>query len=191
VNFNSGQAIGVRQTVLVGGAGAIIAALLSGFLIGGAARWAVPGPDPMPFWLTVLIGLVGSAVGGGIAAAAFGAKHLLDGSGHIFVTLLLEIGAAAGLVVAYRRFVQDRPVTGREARRFPTRGIGVARLRGRLRQLGIDPDKMAGHRPVGPKQEDLTDEETAAELDKLRDLRDKGVLTNEEYEQARERFRRY
>ena len=43
-----------------------------GFITGGLARLAVPGPDPMPVWLTVAIGLVGSAVGGAIAIAIWG-----------------------------------------------------------------------------------------------------------------------
>jgi uncharacterized membrane protein YeaQ/YmgE (transglycosylase-associated protein family) len=166
--------------------GAVIAALLSGFLIGGAARWAVPGPDPMPFWLTVLIGLLGSLAGGGIAAGVFGTDHVLDSSSHLFVTVLLEIGIAAALVVAYRRFFQQRPVAGAEARRFPTRGIGVERMRARLEQLGVDPDKLTGATLRPPGRADADDSQ--ATLRQLRDLRDKGVLTQEEYERARERL---
>ena len=89
-----------------------LAAMLTGFLIGGAARFAVPGPDPMPFWLTVLIGLIGSAIGTAIGAALFGAKHTFDSSAHSFATLLLAIGFATGLVAAYRILVQKRPLTG-------------------------------------------------------------------------------
>jgi uncharacterized membrane protein YeaQ/YmgE (transglycosylase-associated protein family) len=177
--------------VPVGGVGGILAVAVSGFVIGAAARWIVPGPDPMPFWLTVLIGLVGSAVGGSVAAATFGTKHVLDSSTHAFVTLLLEIGAATALVVAYRRLVQKRPLTGAEAHRFPTRGVGVARLRGRLRRLGIDPDQRAGRGAVRSRRQELSGEEAAAELEKLQDLRDKGVLTDEEYERARSRLRRH
>ena len=50
--------------------GAIIALIVTGFVIGALARWAVPGPDPMPFWMTVLLGLLGSLIGTGIAAGA-------------------------------------------------------------------------------------------------------------------------
>jgi uncharacterized membrane protein YeaQ/YmgE (transglycosylase-associated protein family) len=53
--------------------GSLLSIVFSGFLIGALARLALPGPDPMPFWLTVLLGLSGSIVGGGIAAASFGA----------------------------------------------------------------------------------------------------------------------
>jgi uncharacterized membrane protein YeaQ/YmgE (transglycosylase-associated protein family) len=167
--------------------GGILAVVLSGFLIGGAARWAVPGPDPMPFWLTVLIGLLGSMVGGGIAAAIFGTSHVVDSSGHAFALVLLEIGAAAGLVVAYRRFVQQRPLSGPEAHRFPTRGFGVARMRTRLQQLGVDPDKLA--QPGAPAPPEPAVEETRT-LAQLRELHDQGVLTDDEYERARERLER-
>jgi hypothetical protein len=43
-------------------------------------------------------------------------------------------------VIAYRRFVQGRPVWGPEAMRFPQRGVGVEQYRDRLRKLGVDPD---------------------------------------------------
>jgi len=169
--------------------GAIIAAVVSGFLIGAAARFALPGPDPMPFSLTVVIGLAGSLAGGAIAAAIYGTSDTLDTSGHTFVTLLLEVGVAVALVGAYRRFVQKRPLWGPDAHRFPTRGLGVARMRTRLRRLGIDPDRLPGRDAPPATQKDPR--EIAEDLEKLRDLRDRGVLTEEDYEQARERLRRY
>ena len=93
--------------------------ILSAFLIGALARFALPGPDPMPFWLTVLFGLGGSLVGGGIAAVAYGVGHVFDSSGHAFVTVLLEIGAADVLLAVYRRYVQRRPRTGQAPTPFP------------------------------------------------------------------------
>ncbi len=170
--------------------GAIISAVAAGFLIGAAARFALPGPDPMPFSLTVVIGLVGSVAGGGIAAGIFGGtSHAFDTSGHAFVTLLLELGVAIALVAAYRRFVQKRPLWGPEAHRFPTRGIGIARMRARLGKLGIDPDRLPSRGGAAPTPKDPDD--VAEQLEKLRDLRDRGVLTDEAYEEARERLRRY
>jgi uncharacterized membrane protein YeaQ/YmgE (transglycosylase-associated protein family) len=166
----------------------ILAAIISGFLIGAAARWIVPGPDPMPFWLTVGLGLVGSIAGGGIATAFFGTSHVMTTSGHLFTTLLLEIGIATALVIAYRRFVQRRPVAGPGAHQFPTRGFGIARLRARLQQVGIDPEQLPrrGVNPVerpspGPRPE-------PDELDNLRDLHEKGILSDEEFEAARRRL---
>ena len=95
--------------------------MLFGFITGGLARLAVPGPDPMPVWLTVAIGLVGSAAGGGLAIAIWG-------KGTQGIGVFSFIGAVL-LVVAYRHFVQKRPVYGPDALKFPERGFGVARFR--------------------------------------------------------------
>ena len=92
----------------------------------------------MPFWLTVLIGLCGSVIGTAISAALFGTRHTFDSSARSFVTLLLAIGFSTALVATYRVFVQKRPLTGPDARRFPRRGFGIAKMRERLRLLGID-----------------------------------------------------
>jgi uncharacterized membrane protein YeaQ/YmgE (transglycosylase-associated protein family) len=171
--------------------GALASIVVSGFVIGGLARLALPGPDPMPFWLTVLLGFGGSIVGGGIAAAVFGgADSTFETSGHAFVTLLLEIVAAAGLLALYRRYVQRRPLTGPGAYRFPSRGFGIERMRKRLRQLGVDPDTLTG-RGRAPAPAQMTAEEHAAALQSLRERHERGELGDEEYEQARERLRRY
>jgi uncharacterized membrane protein YeaQ/YmgE (transglycosylase-associated protein family) len=171
----------------------VLTAMTTGFAIGSAARFAVPGPDPMPFWLTVMIGLCGSALGTAIGALLFGADHTFDSPGRSFVTLLLAIGISTALVAAYRIFVQKRPLTGPDARRFPRRGFGVAKMRERLRLLGIDPDKVhtagAGIRPQ--PEPDRAHEDVIDQLEKLRDLRDQGTITEEEYERARARLRRY
>jgi uncharacterized membrane protein YeaQ/YmgE (transglycosylase-associated protein family) len=166
--------------------GSLVSVALSGFLIGSLARLALPGPDPMPFWFTALVGLAGSLVGGSIAAAVYGARHTFDDSNHAFVTLLLEIGAAALILALYRRFVQRRPLTGPDARRFPSRGLGIERLRGRLRRMGIDPDHLQAAEPVRTTPDDV-----AHELEDLRRQRDDGAITEEEYDAARERLRRY
>jgi uncharacterized membrane protein YeaQ/YmgE (transglycosylase-associated protein family) len=41
---------------------------LSGLIIGGLARWIMPGPDPMSIGKTILLGIAGSFIGGLIAA---------------------------------------------------------------------------------------------------------------------------
>jgi uncharacterized membrane protein YeaQ/YmgE (transglycosylase-associated protein family) len=58
--------------------GGILAVIAAGFLVGALARLAMPGPDPMPFWFTVLVGMTGSIVGGAIASAIYGASHTFD-----------------------------------------------------------------------------------------------------------------
>ena len=174
--------------------GGILSVIVVGFVIGALARLALPGPDPMPFWFTVLVGMAGSIIGGAIAGLVYGASHTFDNSNHAFVTLLLAVGAAIVILAAYRRWVQRRPLSGPDARRFPSRGFGIERMRARLRQLGVDPDRLAGSgRPEGgaPTRPDLTPEQAAQELAKLREDRDNGTISDEEYEQARERLRRY
>jgi uncharacterized membrane protein YeaQ/YmgE (transglycosylase-associated protein family) len=178
----------LRQTVVTV-LGALLSIVFSGFLIGALARLALPGPDPMPFSLTVLLGLSGSLVGGGIAAGAYGAGHTFESSSHAFVTLMLEIAAAIAILAVYRRYVQRRPLTGVGAYAFPTRGFGIQRMRARLRQLGVDPDRPTGWRRNSSSH--LTPAEQSDELEKLRDLHDTGGISDEEYERARERLRRY
>jgi uncharacterized membrane protein YeaQ/YmgE (transglycosylase-associated protein family) len=145
--------------------GTIILIMLFGFISGGLARLAVPGPDPMPVWLTMAIGLAGSAGGGAIAIAIWG-------RGTQVVGLFAFIGAIL-LVVGYRRFVQKRPITGPEALKFPTRGIGVERFADRRQKLE-DLTRQV--------QEQRGESEVTANIRKLAELRDAGVLTDEEFE---------
>ena len=49
--------------------GFVLAILVSGFFTGALARFAIPGPDPMPIWLTLAIGLTGSIVGAVVGKA--------------------------------------------------------------------------------------------------------------------------
>jgi uncharacterized membrane protein YeaQ/YmgE (transglycosylase-associated protein family) len=145
--------------------GSIIMIMIFGFITGGLARLAVPGPDPMPVWLTVAIGLVGSAVGGAIAIGIWG-------RGTQAIGLFSFLGAVL-LVVGYRRVVQKRPLTGPDALKFPERGIGI--------------DKFQERRS---KMEDLlrrsqvahVESSTDSNLQKLSDLHEAGILTDEEFE---------
>jgi len=84
--------------------GFVIAIVISGFFTGALARLAIPGPDPMPIWLTVSIGLVGS-----IAGAVVG-RSLSNDNGYVIS--FTSFGVAIALVAAYRRFVQQRPIFG-------------------------------------------------------------------------------
>lgn len=150
-----------------------ISAIVLGFFVGGLARWAIPGPDPMPAWLTIFIGLSGSIVGGSVVIALTG----YDTQRDRFALLLTSIGVASLLVIGYRRFYQGRSVTGPDAKRLPTKGFGIQRLRQKLHRIGIDPDSIGA--PGGPQR--IADPRTET-LRKLRELRDEGVLTQEEYE---------
>jgi len=160
---------------------AFLSAVVLGFAIGGLARWAVPGPDPMPAWLTIFIGLTGSLVGGGVTAAIVGTQT----RGDLFATVMASIGVAALVAIAYRRFVQQRPVTGPEAMRLPTRGFGIPRLRQRIAQAGIDPDSIGaegGARPLPEKRDEVERQEN---LRKLEDLWRAGILTDDEFHAKR------
>jgi uncharacterized membrane protein YeaQ/YmgE (transglycosylase-associated protein family) len=142
--------------------GAIIQVLISGFIIGGLARWAVPGPDPMSVPMTILLGIFGSFLGGGIAAAIFGAQQ---DSGSVFAILIGSIVASMLLLIGYRRFVQKRPITGPEAHRPPAEKSQLGTLLG-----------PPGSRRAEPR-DDVTDQ-----LRKLDELRRDGVLTDDEFE---------
>ena len=149
--------------------GAIILVMFFGFITGGLARLAVPGPDPMPVWLTVAIGLVGSAAGGAIAIGIWG-------RGTQAIGLLSFLGAVL-LVVAYRRFVQKRPLTGPDALKFPERGIGIDKFNERRNKME-DLMRQAQGQVPGVHAETAAD----SNLRKLSDLHEAGILTDEEYE---------
>jgi uncharacterized membrane protein YeaQ/YmgE (transglycosylase-associated protein family) len=153
--------------------GTIITVLVSGLVIGTLARWGVPGPDPMPLWLTFGFGYVGAVLGGGIAAAALDVGKDVSRADY-FTIILSEIIAAMLLIILYRVFVQKRPITGPDAHRPPTRGVGVGRSsppRARIELPGLVKKE--------PRNERL---ETLKRLD---ELHDQGLLTDEEYREKR------
>ena len=65
--------------------GAIILGILAGFL----ARALLPGPDPMGFFATVLLGLVGAVVGWVIFTALLG----------IGDTAMFDLGGLVGAII--------------------------------------------------------------------------------------------
>lgn len=174
----------------------VLSVILTAFITGGLARFAVPGPDPMPAWLTVAIGLVGTLIGAGIVIAAIGADPAWMGIAGFL--------ASIALVLAYRRFVQKRAIWGPDAYRFPERGVGVQQYRERLRRAGIDPDRIGSPFtvPQPPPAQPTTSYGTPAThatgadptdnpahyLGLLEELHDSGVLADDEYEDARRRL---
>jgi uncharacterized membrane protein YeaQ/YmgE (transglycosylase-associated protein family) len=89
--------------------GELISIAVTGLVVGTLARFALPGPDPMPIWATILLGVAGAFLGGGLGVAFAGLVGALVGS----------VIAATLLLLAYRRFVQKRPITGPEAQLPP------------------------------------------------------------------------
>jgi uncharacterized membrane protein YeaQ/YmgE (transglycosylase-associated protein family) len=79
----------------------ILITVVWGFIVGGLARFALPGPDPMPWYATIALGLGGSLVGGIVARVLIGAY-----GGFLFAF----VGAVL-LLYLYRRLVQHRGLT--------------------------------------------------------------------------------
>jgi uncharacterized membrane protein YeaQ/YmgE (transglycosylase-associated protein family) len=80
----------------------VLGLILWGFIVGALARLALPGPDPMPWYATIGLGLGGSLLGGLVAQVLLGTA-----GGLIFAVL-----GAILLLYLYRRFAQGRGVTG-------------------------------------------------------------------------------
>ena len=100
--------------------GALIGILVSALIVGALARFAVPGPDPLPIWQTILLGFAGSLLGGLVA----GLLGLVDNDdlvdpGEAMATFVCSLLGAVVLLIAYRRFVQGRGITGPDAQNPP------------------------------------------------------------------------
>jgi len=67
---------------------------LSGLIVGGLARLALPGPDPMGLGTTMLIGLAGSFLGGLLMYALFGRNAY---------GIVVSVGVATAIVYLIRR----------------------------------------------------------------------------------------
>ena len=176
-----------------------VASLVLAFVTGALARFALPGPDPMPAWLTIAIGLVGSARRRPRSCSRSAGARQTSWAG------IASFFVAVGLVVVYRRFVQKRPVWGKDAYRFPERGFGVEQYRERLKRAGIDPDQIGdaavrrrssrgrrcsrfGHRAPDDHSGDDPTDNPAHYLGLLEELHDSGVLDDDEYDGARLRL---
>ncbi|MFD5100244.1 GlsB/YeaQ/YmgE family stress response membrane protein [Streptomyces albidochromogenes] len=69
-------------------------AIIAGLIIGLLAKLVLPGRQPIPLWLTLLLGIVG-AVGGNALATAFGVR---DTGGIDWIRHIFQIGIAAVLI---------------------------------------------------------------------------------------------
>ena len=72
----------------------IIVLILIGLVIGGFARLALPGPDPMGLLATAAVGIAGSLISGLIVRLAF---HRVGGS------FLIALAVSTGIVWLIRR----------------------------------------------------------------------------------------
>jgi uncharacterized membrane protein YeaQ/YmgE (transglycosylase-associated protein family) len=88
----------------------IIALVVEALIVGGLARLALPGPDPMSIPMTIALGIAGTFLGGIVAYLFLG-----HAGGLIFALL-----GSTLLLYLHRRFVQHRPITGPGAKRPPS-----------------------------------------------------------------------
>jgi len=90
-----GRALDGSEPVVFG----LIGFLVAGLVIGALARLVLPGQQRLSIWITLLIGVIGSVIGGTIA-------NLL-GTGDIFelnvLGFIVSVAASVGLLVAADR----------------------------------------------------------------------------------------
>jgi uncharacterized membrane protein YeaQ/YmgE (transglycosylase-associated protein family) len=72
--------------------GSILGLIIVGLIAGAIARFVVPGPDPMGWIGTIVLGIVGSFVGGFLANLIFGGTVALSPAGWI--------GSILGAIIA-------------------------------------------------------------------------------------------
>lgn len=88
--------------------GFILFLLIIGLVAGFLARLLVPGPDPMSVGATLVLGIVGSFIGGFIGWALFG-KDFADGALQVSGLVGSVVGAVLALLVY--RATNDRRLT--------------------------------------------------------------------------------
>ena len=80
----------------------VIWMIIIGFIVGVLARWIYPGVISMGFWMTALLGVGGSLVGGIIGSLLFRAR---DGKFHPAGMFMSIIGSLI-LLYAYLNFAK-------------------------------------------------------------------------------------
>ena len=77
--------------------GEVLGYLLVGCIVGPIARFVVPGDDPMPIWMTIVLGALGAFLGGWLLADVIT-------PGNEGIPWIAAIVAGAGLVLLVRLF---------------------------------------------------------------------------------------
>lgn len=70
-------------------------AVVAGLIIGVLAKLVIPGRQPIPLWLTVILGVVGGLIGNALA----GAFGVADTGGIDWIRHIFQIAAAAVLIM--------------------------------------------------------------------------------------------
>jgi uncharacterized membrane protein YeaQ/YmgE (transglycosylase-associated protein family) len=153
---------------------ALFGILLVGLAVGALARLAVPGPDPMPVWLMIALGVSGSFVGGFLGAVLGLAPDPGEPPLAVFsFSLLFSVIGATLLLVLFRRLVQKRPLTGPEAQKMPLRPRGLRRIVARRPHRFLE-------ETANPQDGDPLDQ-----LRKLVALRDAGKIDRAEFDRRK------
>ena len=85
----------------------IISALVVGLIIGALGRLVVPGRQPIPIWLTIVVGIV-AALLGTMLAGAFGVSST---AGFDWIELIFQVVLAAiGVVIVAGVYGRSRSV---------------------------------------------------------------------------------
>jgi uncharacterized membrane protein YeaQ/YmgE (transglycosylase-associated protein family) len=82
----------------------ILWAIIAGLIIGLLAKLVVRGRQPIPIWLTIIIGIIGAIAGNYIASAI----HVRHTSGIDWIRHILQVAAAAVLIALVSPFWANR-----------------------------------------------------------------------------------
>ena len=74
----------------------ILGYIVLGLIVGALGRLVIPGANPMAWWMTILLGIVGAVFGGIIT-------RVVIGGGHGIIQFVISVAIAALLVVLYGR----------------------------------------------------------------------------------------
>jgi uncharacterized membrane protein YeaQ/YmgE (transglycosylase-associated protein family) len=72
----------------------IIWAIIAGLIIGLLAKLVVRGRQPIPLWLTIVLGIIGGVVGNYLATVL----HVRHTNGIDWIRHILQVGVAAVLI---------------------------------------------------------------------------------------------
>jgi uncharacterized membrane protein YeaQ/YmgE (transglycosylase-associated protein family) len=87
--------------------GGIISSIIVGLIIGALGRLVVPGRQPIPIWLTIVVGIVAAFVGNAIAAAL---GYTNANGGIPWIAIILQVAVAAAGVAITARVYSNRGV---------------------------------------------------------------------------------
>ena len=90
----------------------ILWAIIAGLIIGLLAKLFVRGRQPIPLWLTIVLGIIGGLIGD-VIATKLNVRHT---SGIDWIRHILQVGAAAVLIALISPLWANRTAGRRTAR---------------------------------------------------------------------------